>query len=75
MALQEHLSRDIRFERRVQGIRRESVAQFILMSGIIWFFTFVAGATFELPRNTSVDFVLLLLQGAGWFCFYFLTGF
>ena len=72
--LQEHLSRDIQFERRVQGIRRESVAQFILMSGIIWFFTLMVGATFELPRNVAVDGWVALLQALGWGCFYFFDG-
>ena len=73
-SLQEHLSRDIQFERRVQGIRRESVAQFILMSGIIWFFTLVVGQTFELPRNLAVDGWVAALQGIGWLCFFFLEG-
>ena len=73
-ALQEHLSRDIQFERRVGGIRRESLAQFVLMSAIIWFFTVVAGGTFELPRNVGVDALMALLQGVGWFCFYFFDG-
>ena len=72
--LQQHLSRDIQFEQRVQGIRRESVAQFVLMSGIIWFFMLVAGQAFELPRNIRVDMSVAILQGMGWLCFYFLDG-
>ena len=74
LVLQGHLSKDIQFERRVQGIRRESMAQFILMAAIIWFFTLMASSTFELPRQGRVDGFIAGLQGGGWLCFHFFDG-
>ena len=70
LSLQGRLSDDLKFEQKLVSSRRGTVAEFILITAIVWAFTFIVESVLSLPRNFSIDLLIIAIQGSGFFCFF-----